>query len=246
MKNIRPIVAIMLSLFLCWHSVAQQVIPTAGDYFEKETFSLSSTFGESFTETLSSDEFILTQGFQQPWNFTYSQLINIPFGWSGISGFIDPYNNNIENLFMDELNHLVFLSNLSGFYYPSQNINTLNEWDYSSGYKAKASQSFNINLRGMRHKDFALELESGWSIIPVLSRCNVLVTDVFDEYSGVRVIKEIGGSKIYWPEFNINTLGVLQPGKAYFALLNQSSSIVFPQCAKSYWEVPHDNNNKHR
>lgn len=244
MNNIRLIIVIfMFALFFACQTLAQQVIPTAGDYFENETFSLSFTFAESITETLSSEEVILTQGFQQPWNFTYTQTLYIPMGWSGISGFIDPTNKNIEDLFMD-ISLLVFLSNLSGFYFPSQNINTLSEWDYSSGYTAKAMQSFNINLRGVKHEDFALELDSGWNIIPVLSGCNVPVIDVFDEYSGVRVIKEIGELGIYWPEFNINTLVVLQPGKAYFALLNQSCNIVFPKCPKYAWDEPQKNKNE--
>ncbi len=234
MKNIIRISAIFVfAIFLACQIIAQQVVPVAGDYFETETFSLSFSIGEPITETLSTEESNLTQGFQQPWIFIYTQSLTIPSGWSGISGFVDPFNKNIEDIFMDEINHLLFLSNLSGFYFPSQNINTLNEWDFSSGYKAKATQSFTINLKGTKHKNYPLDLEAGWSIIPVLSGCNIPVTDIFDEYSEVLIVKDIGNTGIYWPEFNINTLLFLQPGKAYFAMLDEASTIIYPGCTKS-------------
>jgi hypothetical protein len=45
---------------------AQQVISSAGTYFENESGSVSWTLGEVFIETLGAGETILTQGFQQP------------------------------------------------------------------------------------------------------------------------------------------------------------------------------------
>jgi len=45
--------------------IAQQNIATTGAYFENSEFSVSYGVGELAIETLSSDNFILTQGFQQ-------------------------------------------------------------------------------------------------------------------------------------------------------------------------------------
>jgi len=42
------------------------VIATAGDYFSNNDFSISWTLGETVTETIGTDDVILTQGFQQP------------------------------------------------------------------------------------------------------------------------------------------------------------------------------------
>ena len=46
---------------------AQQVIACAGAYAETGTHSVSWTLGECITETLSNNELILCQGFQQNW-----------------------------------------------------------------------------------------------------------------------------------------------------------------------------------
>jgi len=34
----------------------------------------------------------------------------------------------------------------------------------------------------------------------------------------------------YWPSMNINTLGTLMPGNAYFILVNSPIIITFPDC----------------
>ena len=44
----------------------QEVIATAGDYFDMGTYTFSTTIGEPVTETFTASETHLTQGFQQP------------------------------------------------------------------------------------------------------------------------------------------------------------------------------------
>jgi len=42
------------------------------------------------------------------------------------------------------------------------------------------------------------------------------------------VIKEIGGSKVYWPAFEIFTLSQLIPGMAYYVSMASAGSVTFP------------------
>jgi hypothetical protein len=52
-------------------------------------------------------------------------------------------------------------------------------------------------------------------------------------------VKEVAGVHLYWPAFDINTLGNLIPGKAYFVALNDAGSIEFPACNdKRYKQRP--------
>lgn len=46
-------------------SVAQEAVSSAGNYHENAGISISWTLGETVTETFFSDDYILTQGFQQ-------------------------------------------------------------------------------------------------------------------------------------------------------------------------------------
>jgi uncharacterized protein (TIGR02145 family) len=226
MKNIL-LIALISFTFSCF---SQQVISTSGDFYQADEFSLSWSLGETVAETLGSDEFILTQGFQQPRGFTYSQIINIPMGWSGISSYIDPANKNLNFIFADLQDQLTILRNFQGIYYPAQNINTLGGWEFTSGYQTKASEAFEINLKGSRHDGYSLSLESGWSLVPVLTSCEVNVETLFQNNMGLILAKEVAGPGVFWPEYGINTMQDLKPGKAYFLLLNNTESIDFPNC----------------
>jgi len=43
----------------------------------------------------------------------------------------------------------------------------------------------------------------------------------------------VAGTNLYWPAYNINTLGNLNPGKAYFVAAADGGTITFPECTKS-------------
>ena len=209
-----------------------QVVAAAGDFFSTPTFSISFTLGETVTETFQNEMVTLTQGFQQPWDFGSYQWINVVQGWSGISGYIEPFNNDLGYLFEDHQEELVVLSNFNGMYFPSQGINTLLNWNYASGYQAKATEDFDIKLRGLQPDNTSLELEAGWHILPVLSACNVAIDGGLGNVN-IQIVKEIAGTKTFWPQYGINTIGDLAPGKAYYILLSDISIIQFPECTQS-------------
>lgn len=69
MNRVILILAIYLALMVSAHSqvtLDRSVVAMTGGYFENEGMKLSFTVGEYFTETISSKDLILTQGFQQP------------------------------------------------------------------------------------------------------------------------------------------------------------------------------------
>jgi hypothetical protein len=47
------------------------------------------------------------------------------------------------------------------------------------------------------------------------------------------MVKDIAGYGVYWPEMGINTIGVLQPGLAYYILTENEIEITFPGCSKN-------------
>jgi hypothetical protein len=51
------------------------------------------------------------------------------------------------------------------------------------------------------------------------------------------MVKEIGGTGIYWPEMNIQTIDVLLPGSAYFVAVSQNTSIEFSDSSNYLKEI---------
>ncbi len=234
MKKIIPLLLLLfLQSGLIFRSNAQQVITTAGDYFEGDNFSLSWTLGETVIETFTGNDIIFTQGFQQPYNFYLTQLLNIPKGWSGVSGFIDPLNKDLENLFASHSTDFTLLATLNQFYYPAGNTNTIGSWYYDFGYKIKAQEDFLLSLSGTKVADPTVALSQGWNLIPVLSSCGASTSAVFGPMTDLLIAKEVAGTQVYWPQYGINTLNALMPGKAYLVKMNVDNSFTYPACAKA-------------
>jgi hypothetical protein len=233
MKRIVSVLLILAFVFDSINTNAQQVIASAGGYYEGDNISLSWTLGEPVTETFSGGGVILTQGFQQPYNFYIQQILNIPAGWSGVSSYIDPMNKGVEGIFTPYESDLVILASLSQFYYPDGNVNTIGNWDYHSGYQIKAENEFNVTLTGTRIPNQSVDLAEGWNLIPVLSSCEVPVENVFGAFAPLEIVKQVAGPYLYWPEYNINTLESLVPGKAYFVASSDAGTVSYPACAKS-------------
>ncbi len=150
----------------------------------------------------------------------------LPPGWSGISTPKSPWNPDVETIVQPIEPYLTILQNQSGIYWPGQNINTLGIWDVESGYLIKISQYVGINIACSRESIAALEVNNGWNLIPVLSENPADVATVFSG-TDVNIVKEAAGWRIFWPEYGINTIGSLQPGKSYFALMNAVGTLNF-------------------
>ncbi|MCF8366769.1 MAG: hypothetical protein K9H16_13355, partial [Bacteroidales bacterium] len=193
-------ITIGIALLACFSQVkAQQVIASSGGYFENENLSLSFTIGEPVIETFTGTDFILTQGFQQPYSFYLQQILNIPAGWSGVSTYLDPLNKSVDGLFSPAVNDLIILASMDGFYYPAQSVNTLGNWNYLSGYQLKAENNFELTVTGSKIPAQELAISEGWNLIPVLSSCDATVEDLFAGFAGLQIVKEVAGTKIYWP-----------------------------------------------
>jgi hypothetical protein len=161
--------------------------------------------------------------------FLANQKIQLPQGWSGISSYLSPATDDIEPLFQPILSDLIILQNAFGIFWPGQNINTLGAWNTHEGYQIKVANTVELNILGLRENNKTLQLGAGWNLIPVLSECEVDVAALFAG-KDVIIVKEVAGWNIYWPEFGINSLGVLESGKAYFVLMGSAGTIEFPAC----------------
>nr|NQU90608.1 carboxypeptidase regulatory-like domain-containing protein [Bacteroidota bacterium] len=159
------------------------------------------------------------------------QEIILTEGWSGISSYLIPDEPGIEILFQDILNDIVILQNSAGVFWPSQMINTLGAWDYTAGYQVKVANDAMLTITGFPADPPEIWLTPGWSLMPILSECNVSTEALFAEYSDdLILLKEVAGTGVYWPEFGMNTAPVLVPGKCYFVCMANDAAIQFDAC----------------
>ena len=159
------------------------------------------------------------------------QIVELPQGWSGISSFLTPLNPDIENMFEPLTNNLIILSDLENIYWPDGGINTIINWNTHNGYIIKTSSAGQLTISGTEDNDKTVNLEAGWNLMPVLSFCPVSINILFTtQEQNLKIVKEVAGWEVYWPEMNIFTLTEFTTGKSYFVCVEQNCQVTFPDC----------------
>jgi|GEM_PF-1978180 len=148
-------------------------------------------------------------------------------GWQGISSYVVPTNPNLDTLLAPVLSKLVIMQNFSGVYWPSVGVNTLINWNVYDGYVVKMSQDAVLNIQGSAVSNRTINLTPGWHLVPVLSSNAVAASSLFN-IPEVMLVKEVAGSKVYWPTMGITSLNVLMPGEAYYVYVLSPVSIGYP------------------
>ena len=174
------------------------------------------------------DGLILTQGFQQPFPQYIEHQIHIPPGWSGISSYVNPANDLVENIFAPVVSDLVIVMEQINMYWPDQGINTLINWDTHTGYKINVLDSVVVTISGTFETDKIIPMPSGWNLIPVVSVNNVVCADLFIPLGDtLTIVKEIAGTGIFWPDQGVFTLTHLIPGKGYQLHVSHACSLSY-------------------
>ncbi len=160
-----------------------------------------------------------------------NQIIGLDVAWSGISGWLQPADPNLETVMAPAVDQLEVMYNLTdGIYSPGNEINTINNWNYKSGYIVKMNDENIVGFCGTTADNTIINLMPGWNIIPVLSNMEVPVEMVFDALGEkLIIVKEIAGFRVYYPALSINSLSTLIPGKAYYVMVTESCTIEFPE-----------------
>jgi hypothetical protein len=158
----------------------------------------------------------------------FSQTINLTKGWNSLSLQYQPLQSGIEELFQPILEEIIIISDGAGYYYPDGNTNTLGNWNYKKGYFIKVSQSVAFSYQGNIPDNKTISLKTGWNFLPVLSEDEIQATFIQNQLKNhLIILKEMIGSKIFWPEKQISTLNRLKPGKSYLIKVDSSQSINF-------------------
>ncbi|MCF8367112.1 MAG: hypothetical protein K9H16_15080 [Bacteroidales bacterium] len=155
-------------------------------------------------------------------------IIQIPAGWSGVSSYVAPHNNDLVNILDPVSGEFILLKNIEGnIYWPQQNISTLQTWNSSEGYMIKMDQAATLTISGSLVENQTLDFSSGWNILAIVTPDETPVDALFENIEGFVMVKEIAGTGIYWPGQQINTIGNLIPGKAYYIYSTQNVSIAY-------------------
>lgn len=149
----------------------------------------------------------------------------IPQGWSGLSIFIEPVPDDVEEMFEPVENELIILFNLTGVYWPGENVNTLLTYDSFKGYVIKVTEDAELNVTGEKLTSRSVPINQGWNLIPVFTETDA--TALLGGLPGFVAAKGVATPEILWPYYNISTLQTLRTGKSYYVYTTQSGTLQY-------------------
>lgn len=231
-----------------WNDTASVAVVANGDNpftSAKDGFEYGEAFTFKLYSMLKQEEFIATPVFDPLIPFTVffpegmSALLDISAGksveivfqegWSGISSHVLPWANLMGEVFNSNQEDLIIISDGANFFKPGLSVNTLEVWE-NKAYFVKMNSEVSIQFDGYP-QELYFTLQEGWNFLSIPIGCDVYISDLFqDNISKVRIIKQIAGLDIYWPEKSIFTIEKLMHGKAYTIYANAGFSIEFVKC----------------
>jgi|GEM_PF-1743644 len=159
-----------------------------------------------------------------------TQNITIPQGWSGLSTYLILQEPNMMITLFDVSNQLIILQNNQGMFWPGQQVYTLQSWERHSAYKIKVSNEAYLGLTGYLESNLTCNLNNGWNLLPVICPVNVSVSELFGaKNGGLVIVKDVAGTGVFWPDMGINSLGILETGRAYHVLMNAPATVTYPE-----------------
>jgi hypothetical protein len=160
---------------------------------------------------------------------TLQHSIPLKAGWNSLSSYVMPSETDIVTLLSDIYSELIIIQSMTEVYFPAENLNTIGTWDSQSAYKIKLSQDVTLTIAGTPENNKTLQLSAGWNMIPVIGNEPVSAETLFAPVTtDLIVVKGIASIEVFWPQYSINTIGNLLPGKAYFVKMLNPGTITFP------------------
>jgi hypothetical protein len=157
-----------------------------------------------------------------------TQTITLQAGWNDLSSYLDPQNKDVTSITEALTGNMIILQNLMEVYWPMGGINTIDEWDYKSGYFIKLQQDASLDIEGSTPTDKTITFVEGWNLFPVLSKDDVAIATLFqNNMDDIVIIKDAVGSNLYWPDAGVSSLETLEVGRAYLIKVESGFSVMF-------------------
>ena len=162
---------------------------------------------------------------------TATQDISLSAGWNLVSSFIAPSNPALETALADIAGKMVLIKNNKGqIYWPSQNVNNIGDWDVRDGYFIYMKNADTLSLTGQQvdPANTAIPMTAGWNTTAYLRDTAMPINQALAGINGeINLVRnEVG--QLYWPEFNVNQIGNMQPGEGYQIYMYDPASLVYP------------------
>ncbi len=160
-----------------------------------------------------------------------NQTISMPHNWSIISSYINPDVLDLPGIFQPIINDVIIVKNGAGLvYWPQYGINAIGNWNFEHGYQVKVDGQQDLTIAGTSivPETSPLILPAGWNMIAYLRQTPYSIVSIFSPIITDVIIAKDGDGMIYWPQYGINMINNMIPGKGYMVRLTNGSTLTYP------------------
>ena len=158
--------------------------------------------------------------------------IDLQPGWNMISSFVLPDETDIELLLAGIDDDMVLIKNGAGqVYWPEFLNNDIGTWNEQEGYQIYMQNSATLAVPGtiIDPQVSVIDLTPGWSLVAYLRTSPLAVDQALNSLDDQLVLAKNQLGQVYWPDFNIDQIGSMQPGQGYQLILNSQGRLAYPQ-----------------
>jgi hypothetical protein len=184
------------------------------------------------------------------------QIINLTSGWSIWSTYIYPFQTNIADVLSPicpldpnppncplPTSQVIIVKNQTGtVYWPQFCLNNIGDISIGQGYQIKTTQATSFTVTGLAcyPEITPVSLGTGWYIIGYLRQTpgatipmmSSLITSnncpTGPMVTCISIMKDPAGT-VFWPQFCLDGIGTMYPGKGYQLKMSCSGTLIYPQ-----------------
>ena len=145
-----------------------------------------------------------------------TQYIQFEPGWNMWSTYIEE-TGSMSTLFEGIEENVIIVKDQNGnVYWPEYALNSIGNLTIGEGYQIKVGDYAYLALSGsVVPYNQEISLDAGWNIMGYLHQDLGDVVQFFEPYSEDIVILKDEDGNVYWPEYQLNSIGNMLPGKGY-------------------------------
>jgi len=151
-------------------------------------------------------------------NTATTHTINLPVNWSIFSTYINTLTQDVSVVLASVSSSVIIVKDDNGnVWWPVYTVNNIGSMTIGKGYQIKLSSAQVLSIQGMAAVPEAtpLNVGYGWSIIGYLRQSQALIADLLSSVvNNIQIVKD-GDGNVYWPEFTVNLIVNMGPGKGY-------------------------------
>ncbi|MCF8372213.1 MAG: hypothetical protein K9H64_11365 [Bacteroidales bacterium] len=159
------------------------------------------------------------------------QNISLPQGWSYFSSYIIPVEASMDSLCAPFVSEVLIAKDGNGnTYWPLFGLNLIGDISIGQGYQVKlaSAQTMIVAGQAVQPQNIPITLVQSWSLLGYLRQNPGPITAMLSSVVTQLIIVKNGDGQLYWPQWGLNDIVNMMPGKGYQIKMSSQQTFTYP------------------